>query len=305
MGSVFEVLFPTDLRSFVDAAHRALDEVRRLEKLMTVYSEDSEISKVNHWAFMEPVAVSRDVMDVLVLSKKISEDTHGAFDITSGALTKIWGFLSRQGSVPPENQIVETIQRIGSTKMQLDPYACTVSFINEGTELNLGSIGKGFALDRAGLILQNEGLDAGLIHAGFSSFKAIGSPVRSTRGWKIGIKHPLEKDKDILTLRLQDQAISTSGIEEQSFEEDGRRFGHILDPRTGYPSNHYLSVTAIAPTAGIADALSTAFFVMTMEEIRSYCNEHRNIGAIIVPKPNEGQELETVFIGSVGDCLDR
>jgi thiamine biosynthesis lipoprotein len=115
----------------------------------------------------------------------------------------------------------------------------------------------------------------------------------------------LEKDKDILTLRLQDQAISTSGIEEQSFEEDGRRFGHILDPRTGYPSNHYLSVTAIAPTAGIADALSTAFFVMTMEEIRSYCNEHRNIGAIIVPKPNEGQELETVFIGSVGDCLDR
>jgi len=304
MGSVFEILFNSNQRSFVDAAHRALDEVRRLEKLMTVFSEDSEISVVNQWGFIEPVPVSPEVLDVLGLGQRVYEQTKGAFDITSGILSKTWGFKNRQGSIPMEAQISEAVERIGSDQVRLDPYSRTVSFLREGIELNLGSIGKGFALDHAALILQNEGLESVLLHAGYSSFKALGDPVNSKSGWKISIRHPMDSKKELLTLRLRDHGMATSGSGEQHFEIDGRKYGHILDPRTGYPTDHHLSVTALAPTAAAADALSTAFFVMSTEDVGKFCKQHTGTGAIVIPTPDEGNPVEIVCFGTASDVID-
>jgi thiamine biosynthesis lipoprotein len=306
MGSVFEILLLSRHRSFVEFGSQALDEVRRLEKLMTVYDENSQLNHVNRWAFIEPVAISPELFDVLKLSVDIYRKTDGAFDITSGLLSKVWGFHQRRGCLPEQDRLAEALARIGSNRIKLDPYKKTITCYREGVSLFLGSIGKGFALDRAGLILQNAGLEAALIHAGFSSFLAFGDSGGSNTdtGWKVSVRHPANSDEELLSLRLRNQALATSGTSEQYFELHGRRYGHIIDPRTGFPTDHHLSTTALAPTAAMADALSTAFFVMSTNQVREFCEARDDIGAIVVPKPTNGDSVEKILLGTAETAVD-
>jgi len=296
MGSVFEIYIRSDHRRFAEAANHALDEVRRLENLMTVFTEDSEIAALNRWAFTRPVPVSPEIAEVLELGIDLSRQTGGAFDLTSGILSKIWGFQCRNPMVPPEDQLREALKRVGFDRIYLNQSDRTVAFTRP-VELNLGSIGKGFALDRAARVLQNEGLGSVLMHAGFSSFKAIGDSGPSGEGWKVGIRHPVDRECEWLTLRLRNRSMATSGCEEQYFEIEGRRYGHILDPRSGKPADHHLSATALAPSAAVADALSTAFFVMSTEEVKQYCEDHPDVGAILAWRSEDGKEIRTVRCG--------
>jgi FAD:protein FMN transferase len=168
--------------------------------------------------------------------------------------------------------------------------------------LNLGGIGKGYALDRAGQAMLNEDIGDWLIHGGHSSLLAHGDHNR-LGGWPVGIRNPLFPDRRLATIVLQNCALSSSGSGVQHFRHAGRRYGHILDPRTGWPVEGMLSVTVLAPTAAEADALSTAFFVIGVENARRYCDNHQGIRALLIPPPERGRRLEPVNCGIPEELL--
>jgi thiamine biosynthesis lipoprotein len=172
----------------------------------------------------------------------------------------------------------------------------SVSFDRAGVELNLGSIGKGYALDRATEILNEHDLTEWLIQGGHSSVVARGGH-NGLPGWPVGLRNPLLPQRRLGTILLCDQALATSGTAVQHFRFEGKRYGHIIDPRTGWPVDTMLSVTVLAPTAAEADALSTAFFVGGVEIAERYCHNHRSVSALLIPPPVGGQRLEPVNLG--------
>lgn len=304
MGSTFEILFPAVHRARIEVAHRALDEVRRLEGIMTVYRDDSDLSRVNREASGSPVTVERELIEVLRLSLDVSRRTEGAFDISSGALSRLWGFKDRSGHVPTKEAIEESLSRTGWRFIDLNLERCMIRFERGGLELNLGSIGKGFALDHVARMLQNADFGQALLHAGHSSMRAIGDMSYPGGGWKVSVRHPLAQDKNLVNLRLRNQALGTSGVGEQYFKQDGKSYGHVIDPRTGRPAEQNLSASCLAPSAALADAMATAFFVMSLDSIEAICRENEKIGAIIVPRPNEGGTVQPVLFGIASACVD-
>jgi thiamine biosynthesis lipoprotein len=179
----------------------------------------------------------------------------------------------------------------------------SVWFEREGLELNLGSIGKGFALDRAARMLQNADFRKALLHAGHSSMIAMGDSAYPGGGWLVSVRHPLERDNNLVKLRLRNMAMATSGAGEQFFEVDDKSFGHVIDPRSGRPAEQNLSASCLAPSAALADALATAFFVMSIDSIEAFCHENQEVGAIIVPRPQKGEEVAPVFFGIASSCV--
>jgi thiamine biosynthesis lipoprotein len=284
MATVFEVLLPYDARDSQNAANDALDLIDRLEAQLTVYRSTSEVSRLNRVAGLAPVPVESGLFDLLAFAAQLSGETDGAFDITAGPLIKAWGFFRRQGRVPEPDELAEALGRVGMTHVELNPERRSVRFRKRGMEINLGSIGKGYALDRAALKLWDEwGVRSALLHGGTSSVLAIGTPPGEPRGWAIGIKHPWEPTRRLATVRLRGRALATSGATFQNFEYNGRRLGHLLDPRTGRPAEGVALAMALAPTASEADALATAFYVLGVEATRRYCDTHPDVSAVILP----------------------
>ncbi len=288
MGTVFEILFDRRERAHSLEVHQALDEIRRLESILSYFQESSRVHELNRRAHQEAIVVEPELWDLLELSAVIHRATGGAFDVAAGALWRCWGFHRRQGRIPEAEELAAALAVSGMQRVEMLP-GRRVRFQCEGLELNFGSIGKGFALDRALAILQNAGLDQVLLHAGHSSFRAWGVPGAGHRGWKLGIRHPQLAEADLLQVCLLNYGMGTSGTSEQFFEAEGRRYGHILDPRTGWPADRYFSVTALAPQAAEADALSTAFFNSTLEEIEAFCRRRPDVGAVIVEKSGAGE----------------
>ena len=282
MACQFEVFLRPQDRSFVAAVHEALDEVDRLEAQMTVYREDSELSRLNRTAFLSPVAVEERLYLLLRFASAIGKETGGAFDITAGPLIRCWGFFERKGRLPNDEELRAAREVTGWDKVTFDDAARSVSFCRQGVELNLGSIGKGYALDRAAEQLRKAGLRDFLIHAGHSSVLAFGDSNRGP-GWEISIRDPQVLQGDLGSFSLLDQGMSTSGAGEQFFTANGQRFGHILDPRSGRPGMGNLLCSVVAATAARAEALSTAFFVMDPGEVQSYCEAHPQVGTIVLP----------------------
>jgi thiamine biosynthesis lipoprotein len=299
-----------------DAAIEALDLVDRLEDQLTIYREHSEVSRLNRRAASDAVEVERGLFDLLVQAKRLFDETGGAVDITSGPLTRIWGFYRRQGQMPTRGEIDEALSRVGSQNLILEGGIPSVRFGRPGMELNLGAIGKGYALDRAAEHLASQGVGDFLIHGGASSVLALGGRDRvgegergragdtlspllplspsssrpspeplipsSAPGWLVALKHPLKPDERLVEFTLVNQALGTSGSGTQFFHYQGKRYGHILDPRTGWPADKVLAATVIAPKAALADALSTAFYVGGIELAEAYCRNHPEISALLV-----------------------
>jgi thiamine biosynthesis lipoprotein len=303
MGCTFEILFPASNRSQIEVAHRALDEIRRVEGIMTVYHQQSDLSQLNREAASGSVEVVEELAEVLELSLEVSRQTEGAFDITSGVLSRCWGFKERNGRVPSDEVIRESLSKMGSKFVELDQERRSVRFKREGLELNLGSIGKGFALDHAARMLQNADFGKVLLHAGHSSIMAVGDSSYPGGGWLVSVRHPVERDENLVNLRLRNQALGTSGAGEQFFESEEKFYGHVIDPRTGRPAEQNLSASCLAPSAALADALATAFFVMSIDSIERYCEENQGIGAIIVQGPRQGESVDPVFFGIASSCV--
>jgi thiamine biosynthesis lipoprotein len=280
MACRFEITLADRDGSFVPAARAALDEVDCLEAELSVFRETSVISELNRRAARGPMAAPRHVVDLLTRCQRWHLESGGAFDITTTPLSRCWGFLRRQGRVPDPTEIDRARTSVGLDGVQIDSTTGTVAYRRRGIELNLGAIGKGYALDRAGAVMRSAGVPHALLSAGRSSMLAIGG---RNGGWSIDLVSPLLAGGPIAGLRLRNAAIGTSGAGEQFIIADGRRYGHVIDPRTGWPAKGVVSATVVASDAASADALSTAFFVGGAELARRYCAEHRDVLAIITP----------------------
>lgn len=268
-----------------DAALRALDLADALEAQLTVYRDTSEVSRLNARAASEPVLIERGLFNLLALALRIGLETDAAFDITSGPLSKAWGFYRRAGRLPGDAELAAALERVGHRHLVLDAERQTVAFRRAGVEINLGAIGKGYALDRCGESLAREGVANFLIHGGTSSILGRGSRAglpQQESGWIVAVRHPLRPDQRLAEVRLRDRALGTSGSASQFFFHQGRRLGHILDPRTGWPAEQVLSATVVAPTAALADALSTAFYVLGPDGALRYCEAHPDIGMLLI-----------------------
>ena len=182
-----------------------------------------------------------------------------------------------------------------SQVVELNLADSTIRVLAPSVELDLGAIGKGYAIDRVAEYLASQQQAHFLIHGGFSSLRAHGQH-NGHAGWPVGLRNPLFPDRNYATLLLKDRALASSGSNVQFFRHQGQRYGHILDPRTGWPALGMLSVTVTAPTATEADALSTAFYVMGLDAAAEYCREHPQIGAILVPPLTHGRTLTPLIL---------
>lgn len=297
MACRFEVTLPGREREGVAAASEALDEIDRIEQQLTVYRDDSEISFVNRNAASGPVRVAPSLFALLRLCEELHRETEGAFDVTSGPLIRCWGFMKREGRVPAAREIEEARSCVGQEGIALDREARTVRFARPGVEINFGSIGKGYALDCVARHLRRRARSA-LLSAGYSSMRAIGGGDIGHRGWLVGVRDPRRKDRRVALLRLRDCAMSTSGSEEQFFEREGKRYGHIIDPRTGYPAEGVSGVSVVAPTAAESDALATAFYVGGRALAEAYCARHPGVLAVLL----ESGATQAALIGGNENC---
>jgi thiamine biosynthesis lipoprotein len=299
MACQFQIMLAGDRQgSAVDAALEALDRVDEVESQLTVYRDNSEVSQVNRLASRQACPIQRSLLNLIQRCVDLSQRTGGAFDITAAPLVRIWGFHIRQGRLPSDDEIHEALQNVGSHLLQLDEDAQTIFFQRPGLELNFGSVGKGYALDQCASVLDAAPVENYLIHGGHSSILARGSQQQDgqQRGWWIGLPHPLRPDQKLAEILLQDQALGTSGSGRQFFYHRGRRYGHVLDPRSGRPAEGVLSATVLSPRAEQADALATAFFVMGLDAARQYCQQHPELSAVLVcPGGRSGSTvLETI-----------
>ena len=273
-----------------ETALAAFDLIELLEDQLSVYREHSELSHINRAAVEGEVPVEPRLFGLLTDALELTRHTRGAFDITSGRLSDVWGFTRRAGAIPAPEKIAAALAQTGSQHVSLNEQAGTIRFLQPGIEINLGSIGKGYALDRVVEVFRAAGIDDVLLHGGNSSVLASGSKgARAGEGWTVGLRNPLRPTLRLGEIQLRDRALGTSGSGTQFFVHEGRRFGHIIDPRTGMPSEGVLSASAIAPTAAQADALATAFYVLGVEGTGELCEKYPDAGAILLtPGEREG-----------------
>lgn len=291
MACRVEVVLPGEHASLLPLASAALDEGDRLEEVMTIFRESSELSRVNRGAHEAAVPVSEELWSVLDLARAVSQATEGAFDPAATPLSRCWGFIQRQGRVPSDEEIEAARQCTGMRLIDLDPATRTVRFHRPGVSLNLGAIGKGFALDRMAAFLAARGAADALLSAGSSSIHAHGG--RRTP-WIVDLRS-MVSGRVLARLELIDAALGTSGAGEQFFAIDGQRYGHIIDPRTGWPASGVLSASVITSSAAEADALSTAFLIGGVELAERYCEQHADVLAIITP---DDEDRVPVTVGS-------
>jgi thiamine biosynthesis lipoprotein len=295
MACRFEVTLPSELAGCTDAAHASLDIVDRLEEQLSIFRPQSELARINTEASAHAVPVEPRLFDLLARCRDLHARTDGAFDVTATPLSQIWGFLRRQGRIPTADQLAEARACVGMQHVQLDRPATTVRFTRPGVALNLGGIGKGYALDRAARPLRDAGATA-LLTSGSSSMLAVGAGPDGA-GFTVGLRDPFAHGRRLGTVRLRDAALGVSGVSEQSFTHEGRRYGHIIDPRNGWPVEGRAYVAVIAPNAALADALATAFFVGGPGLAERIIEKTPAVTALLVDMPLSGESPAPVVVG--------
>jgi thiamine biosynthesis lipoprotein len=256
MGTVVEIMAggrPTG--QLEDAVDAALAEMNRLDQLFSSYRPDSEISRLSQSA--SGGEVSSDAATVIALGLEVARRSGGAFDLTLGRLKSLWGIDGDNPVVPDRQAIAAALSGIGPDALSLQ--GLRLSKRDAKLQLDLGGIAKGYAVDRAIAVLKEHGVTRAAVNAGGDMY-LLGQ--RPTRPWRIGIQHPRQKDAVLATVQVRDRAVVTSGDYERFFLRDGQRYHHIFDPQTGFPARACQSVTVIADSVALGDALATALFVL-------------------------------------------
>lgn len=300
MACEFEVVLNSgQYAAGTEIALDALDLVEGLESQLSYFRPDSEISEINRSAAEEPVCVEARLFLLLQAADTLYRETDGAFDLTATPLWKAWGFARGEGRLPSQEEVAEALETVGGSQVELDADCQTVRFRKPGIELNLGSIGKGYAVDRVAELLDVAEINDYLIQGGQSSVMAKGTRLSGNEpdGWLVGLGHPLRPGTRLGYVRVRDGALGTSGSASQFFRHKGRRYSHIVDPRNGQPSEGVLSATVLAPEAATADALATSFFVMGPEKTVDYCRSHPELAAILICPTSGSPGFEIQMIG--------
>ncbi|MCA9086407.1 MAG: FAD:protein FMN transferase [Planctomycetaceae bacterium] len=297
MACEFSVVMNPGSHSDVPVASDALEIVHNIETWLSIYRVDSELSQINRVAGEGPVPVRRELFELLRTSVRLHSLTDGAFDIAMGRQIQLWRSCRAENRLPTDSEVEAALAASGSQHLRLDADNQTVEFARAGLRLDPGAIGKGYALDEAvhWLTSSSKGPASCLLHGGHSSVVARGQH-NGVDGWPVGIGNPLFTQKRLGTVLLKNQALSTSGSNIQFFRVGEKRYGHILDPRTARPVEGMLSVTVLADSAAVADAVSTAFFVLGVENARKYCDNLENVAVILIPFPT-GKKVTPTVIG--------
>lgn len=295
MATRFEIVLcgdnPVSLRA---AGEEALDEIDRLESQLSLFKPASEIAHLNARAARQAVRVTPALFRLLEHARRLTDQTNGAFDITIAPLVRCWGFMNGSGHLPRAEEVAVARAKVGMHLVELNPSEFTVRFSREGVMLDLGAIGKGYAIERAVELLREAGVTSALVHGGTSTIYGLGHPPDAD-AWKIEISNPknlgtpaadhllthlLRKSDDksaepaaqkpgpddasspFATISLQDESLSVSAVWGKFFRAQGRNFGHIIDPRTGEPANRGVLSAIVLPSATETDALSTALLTL-------------------------------------------
>ena len=263
MGTVITVFFWTDDEAkAAKAAEDVFKEMKRIDALMTTWTPDSEVSKINAAAGGKPVAVSQETFDVIARAQDVARRTKGLFDITVGAFKGLWKFdQDMDGTLPDPAEVKKRLALIGYQHLVLDKAKKTVFLKKKGMSITLGGIAKGYAVDKCVKLLHDQGFTNFMVQAGGDMYVA---GKKGEAPWVVGIRDPRGKTKDAMfaTAPVEDKSFSTSGDYERGFVKDGKRYHHILDPRTGQPATASRSVTIRAKDAFTADAWSKVLFIL-------------------------------------------
>ena len=273
MATTFEVIIVHDDEKYArQAAAAAFDQVNRLEAELSRFIENSDISRINNLPANQPLVLGPDAFKCLQLSRRIYTETNGAFDVTIGPLLNRRRNDNGSPRVPAEQELHNTHQRIGMDLLKLDEDEHTIELSAGPVQIDLGGIGKGYAVDRMAEFLREWSIDTALISGGYSSVLALDAP-KGTKGWPLTLSSPVNRKKVLARPNLQGRALGSSGL---------KKGQHIIDPRTKQPVKGKLAAWSSAPDAATADALSTAFMVMSPGEIEKYCSSHPDITAMIM-----------------------
>ena len=280
MGSDFEitVVAKTQLEADKQIAI-AIGEISRIEALISSWKTTSETSNINKNAGVNPVKVSEELFSLIQRALQISNLTDGAFDISYASMDKLWKYDGSMTQMPSKEAIKKSVAKVGYQDIIVDPKNSTVFLKNKGMKIGFGAIGKGYAADKAKKLLISNGVSGGIINAS-GDINSWGSKP-SGSSWQVAITNPLNKNKAFAMLPIKD-AVVTSGNYEKYVTFNSRRYSHIIDPRTGYPSQGIISVTVFAPKAELADALATSVFVMGVETGIDRINQLKAVECIII-----------------------
>ena len=283
MGSAFEFVIVTDSGSGDDLIEECIAEVKRIEMLLTEFSDSSVTSEINRSAGKQEVSVDDEVFAILKRSQNISTLTQGAFDISASLLKKLYNFKGGSFVMPDADRLKSNLSKVGYKKIQL----CSnnrIFLAEPGMHIGFGGIGKGYAADCVKKLLVKKGITSGVINAS-GDLTAWGSRPDGS-SWKVGIADPESPSTAMLWIPIKDTSVATSGDYEQYFEINGERYSHTIDPKTGRPVKGVKSVTIVSPSAELSDALATAVFVMGPEVGVHFIEQLPNTHTLIIDSKN-------------------
>ena len=276
------------------AANEAFDAIDRLESRVSTWRPGSHASRINYEGGKKPVGVSMDIVSLVETSIAYTKATDGAFDITVGPLVELWKTCKTVPRLPTDTELSEAKQLVGADKIIVLRDDHSIGFKKEGMRLDFNGIAKGVAVDVAAGVLENYGVTCALLDGGASSMRAMGAPPGQA-GWIIQLKHPYNGSL-LDEATIKDEAVSTSGYWHDHFVVDGKKYGHIIDPRTGMPVQGMMFAMVNGPSGTATEALSKGFFINDVDWTKQYCEKNPDVRAILVPDPAEGNEPAPVRI---------
>lgn len=281
MGSRFEItVVAADSTKANQYIEIAVNEISRIETLISSWDPKSQTSEINRNAGVKPIKVDEELYGLIERSIAISKLTDGAFDITFASMDKVWRFDGSMTDMPSQEIVKASIAKVGYNNIVLDKENSTVFLKLPGMRIGFGAIGKGYAADRAKSLLVSNGVESGIINA--SGDMTTWGKLPNGQDWKVAITNPIDKSKAFAILPIRNGAVVTSGDYEKYVTFNGKRYSHIINPRTGYPATGIVSVTVFAQKAELADALATSIFVMGIEVGLNRVNQLPNIECIII-----------------------
>jgi len=281
MGSQFDITVVADTVALANAyINIAIDEIIRIENLISEWNPATQVSMINRNAGIEPVKVDQELFDLTERALNFSRLTNGAFDISAAAAGKIWKFDGSVTQLPLHETVTDSVKDIDYKNIILDKENQTIFLKNAGMKIGFGSIGKGYAADKTKNLLASKGVIGGIINASGDmnswGIQPDGQP------WTIAITSPLNKEKAFAVFPLYESAVATSGIYEKFLTIDNKRYSHIIDPRTGYPSGGIASVTVFSKSAELANGISTSIVVMGKQAGMDLVNQIPALSAVII-----------------------
>ncbi|UII22330.1 FAD:protein FMN transferase [Fulvivirga ligni] len=286
MGSRFEITAVSDDEALAwESINACIEEVTRIEKVISSWDENSQTSKINRDAGIAPVVVDKELFDLIARAKKISDLTNGAFDISYASVDKIWKFDGSVKDLPTAEEVAQSVSKINYQNIILNYDDHSVFLKEAGMKIGFGAIGKGYAANRGREIMRSMGIKSGIVNA--SGDLLTWGKEADGSDWTIGIADPKNKTHVLGWLNVGEMAVVTSGNYEKFIDINGKRYSHIIDPRTGYPVQGLKSVTIICPNAELSDALATSVFVLGKEKGLALINQLKGIECFLVDDHDE------------------